>query len=202
MSYQISDYVVIGVDVISYSKKELNDQVQSQQIVDRCLETAVTAHWKWSKEDVHWIDAGDGGYLLTNGHANVAVDIVDTFQARIKEETRKWVENDKLHLRYALHIDKVKIWDGKFGRKFTGHAINNCARLLNGMNKQQMGQVVCSGNFLESVRGFGDIQFEVQRLKDVKDKHGIKHLRHNIWRSPGFGLLALEEEIHNDPEHR
>ena len=202
MTEEESNYVVIGIDVISYSLKELKDQVASQRIVDRCLEEAIVKHWKWSQDDIHWIDAGDGGFLLLNGHNNVVIDTVASFQGKIEEEVDNWNQDKKLHLRYAIHCDLVKKWPGKFGTKYTGHALNNCARLLNSMNKEQFGQVICSRNFLQTIETFGNIKVEKQRLTDIVDKHGVSHERFNLYRIPGLGVPALEREISNDPTER
>lgn len=202
MNENSSNFTVIGVDVISYSLRELPDQVQAQNILDRSLETAVGTCWKWERSDVHWIDAGDGGFLLLTGHEHAALDIIDSINSCVAEDIRKWPDTDKVHLRYAIHCDRIRVWDGKFGRKFTGNALNNCARLLNDMNKEQKGQVICSGDYYKAISAFGNATVNSQRLYDIVDKHGITHSRYNMYRSPGFGVRALEREIHPDPTFR
>lgn len=197
-----SIYTVLGIDVISYSLRELEDQVHSQEILDRSLSASVEAHWKKGREDVYWIDAGDGGYLLTCGNEHAVLDILQDFQSKIDHETRKWPQDDKLNFRYAIHLDRVKVWTASLGNKFTGHAINNCARLLNGMNKEQEGQVVCSGGYFDAIGAFGNTTVEADQLHDFKDKHGILHKTYNLQRTPGFGVPPLEREINDDPTVR
>lgn len=202
MNEEASTYTVIGLDVISYSTKELKDQVAAQRLVDRCLDSAINRNWKWAPNDVHWIDAGDGGFLLLNGHADVAISTIADFQQMVNVETENWDSEKRVLFRYALHSDLVMRWDGTFGSKFTGNALNDCARLLNGMNKEQVGQVICSGNFLDSVEAFGKIPVNKQRLTDTIDKHGQAHRRFNLFRTPEFGVPALEREINDDPTER
>jgi hypothetical protein len=197
-----SIYTVLGIDVISYSLKSLPDQVQSQDVLDRCLKRAMDEHWEGDLNDVHWIDAGDGGYLLLSGQEHVTLNIVQTLHASIADETRNWANEAAVDIRYAIHSDRIKVWSANFGNRYTGHAINNCARLLNGMNKEQKGQVVCSGTFFDSIGAFGNPTVTSDRLHDVVDKHGITHRVYNIRRNPGFGVAALEREIHPDPTER
>jgi hypothetical protein len=202
MAENSSVYTVLGIDVISYSLKDLPDQAQSQEVLDRCLKKAMDEHWKGDTKDVHWIDAGDGGFLLLLGQEHVTLDIVHAVNTYISEDTRNWQDDASVDVRYAIHADRIKVWEASYGKKFTGHAINNCARLLSGMNKEQKGQVVCSGGFFDSLSSFGDATVDADRLYDVVDKHGITHRVYNIRRSPGFGVVALEREIHPDPTER
>jgi len=194
-----SVYTVLGIDVISYSLKGLEDQVQAQEVLDRCLDSSVRENWKKNIDDVHWIDAGDGGYLLLCGQEHRVLELLHAFQGKIEIDTKKWPEDEKLLFRYAIHSDRVKVWDAALGTKFTGHAINNCARLLNGMNKEQEGQVVCSGNYFEAIGAFGNTTVISDRLYDVVDKHGITHKVYNLHRVPGFGVTPLPRERHPDP---
>lgn len=193
----IADHIVLGLDIKAYSKRELTRQKFAQEVLDRCLDKAFPAT-TWGAEHAIWIDGGDGGYVLLQGSEQKILNSLQTFYEALEWENKNTNPQDAIKVRAALHIDQVVRWETRFGRKYTGNAINNCARLLSGMNKTLEGQVVCSGAFLSKVNALGkDVLSE--RLKDVSDKHGIVHEIHNIYRSPGFGEKAVPEDRHPDP---
>ncbi len=194
-----AQFTVLGIDVISYSLKPLKEQVQAQETLDRCLRQACDKLWPEDASKLHWIDAGDGGFLLACGDELSVVGIVADFHTRMQDATQMWKKEDRIELRYALHTDRIKVWKASWGNKYTGHAINNCARLLSGMNKKQKGQVVCSGEFYDCISTFGNESVVATRLNNFVDKHNFSHKVYNLERTPGFGVSPLSRELHVDP---
>ena len=195
-------YIVLGLDLIGYSKTDLKKQKGAQEQLDRILVTAVKKHWPKGQRHPKWIDAGDGGYMLFVGadeHVlNVAIEI-SRLLADANEERQK---ASTLHLRYAIHKDDIYSWDGAFGPKYTGSAINNCARLLSGMSKDYVGQVVCSEAFRSAISTFKTAPVVVQRLHDIKDKHGNSHLVFNLRQDPTFGVTPNKVDVYENPVAR
>jgi hypothetical protein len=193
----IADHVVLGLDIKAYSQRDLSRQKFAQEVLDRCLDKAFPTT-TWDAGKAIWIDGGDGGFVLLQGSEQSVFNAVQDFYEALNWENKNTQPQDQIKVRAAIHIDQVVRWETRFGPKYTGHAINNCARLLSAMSKLLEGQVVCSGAFLEKVNALGTDVIN-ERLKDITDKHGLTHLVYNIYRSPGFGEKALSEERHPDP---
>jgi class 3 adenylate cyclase len=138
------DYYVVGIDVMAYSEKELSKQVYAQDLLDRTLAAALDQHT--ALKDRIWIDGGDGGYLLLVGDAKEVVNLLETFLIRLANENRNLNQDSRAFVRCAIHYDAIDIRSGKLGQKYTGNAINICARLLVGMPRKP-DQVVCSAKF-------------------------------------------------------
>jgi hypothetical protein len=196
MTDHVADHIVLGLDIKAYSQRSLERQKYSQEVLDRCLDLAF-AKPDWTGNDPIWIDGGDGGYVLLEGSEQEALRALQRFYEKLAWENRN-TSDDKIHVRAALHTDKIIRWDARLGRKYTGNAINNCARLLSGMNRTHDDQVVCSDAFLQKINTLGP-DVIVERLQDIGDKHGNKHKVYNIYRMPGFGTTALPSERHPDP---
>lgn len=197
-----ADFIVLGLDIIKYSEKDMLGQKLSQERVDRCLNEALNAKWKNGLMP-HWVDAGDGGYALFQGSEIDVLEVLQEFYLRIERENRPpAIENkDKVLVRSAIHKDKVIVWDTKIGdrhvKKFTGHAINNCARLMAGMIKDHDCQVVCSRPVLDALM-LMDEMVSPTRLKDIKDKHGHSHEVWNLLISPVLGVKPIQKELYPD----
>lgn len=197
-----SDYVVLGLDIIKYSQKTLLLQKLAQERVDRCLDEALNETLPEGSPMPHWIDAGDGGYALFQWAELEVLELLKEFYKRIHRENNDASEASKIHVRAAIHKDKVVVWDTKIGgrqiKKFTGHAINNCARLMAGMIKDHTQQVVCSRPVLDALMMM-DQNVSATRLRDVVDKHGNPHEVWNIKIVPVLGTIPIDKELFAEP---
>jgi len=192
-----ADHIVIGLDIKGYSLRDISRQMAAQEVLDRCLQEAFPDPGLHGST-VIWIDGGDGGYVLLEGSPQSALAGIQKFYERLAWANRNGRQDDPVYVRAAIHVDKLLRWQStRFGARYTGNAINDCSRLLNGMNKNQVGQVVCSGEFL---RKLNSIKLDVvhERLRDIMDKHGKAHTVFNIYRTPGFGVVAAKEDRHPD----
>jgi hypothetical protein len=202
-----SDYIVLGLDIIKYSQKKLREQKLAQEKIDRWLNEAIRERQPTHRnEPPHWIDAGDGGYALFNWAELEVLEVLKEFYKRLNRENAAFTdENHKVLVRSALHKDSVVVWDTEIAkrpvRKFTGHAINNCARLMAGMIKEHNCQVVCSRPVLDSLM-IMDEHASATRLKDTVDKHGINHEVWNLRIDPILGVKPIEKELYPEPTQR
>ncbi|MCO5159928.1 MAG: hypothetical protein M9939_02240 [Mesorhizobium sp.] len=198
-----TDYVVLGLDVISYSLRPLNLQKQAQETLDRLLAKAIKeASWPGGAAKPQWIDAGDGGYALFRGEEERVLQTIANLQRSINDDNTSREEDARLHLRYAIHKDQILPWNGQLGKKYTGNALNNCSRLLAGMSKKHKGQVVCSQAIVNAISSFGQPNVIVTRIADIQDKHGISHAVYNLRRDPGFGVSPPASEQYPNPMER
>lgn len=202
-----ADYVVLGLDIIKYSRKKLKEQKLAQEKLDRCFNEAVREKKPIGRQDnPHWIDAGDGGYALFNWAELEVLEVLKDFYRRLNRENSQFTEVDrKVLVRSALHKDKIVVWDTTIAnrevRKFTGHAINNCARLMAGMIKEHDCQVVASRPILEGLMAMDD-HVSATRLEDITDKHGLKHEVWNLRIEPTLGVKPINKEMNKDPMQR
>lgn len=202
-----ADYVVLGLDIIKYSQKLFRDQKMAQEKIDRCFNEAVREKQPPCRNDLpHWIDAGDGGYALFNWAELEVLEVLKEFYRKLKRENASFTdEKYKVLVRSAIHKDQVIVWDteiaGKAVKKFTGHAINNCARLLSGMIKEHDCQAVCSRPVLDAIM-IMDENVSATRLKDTIDKHGLKHEVWNLRIYPILGVKPIHKELYPEPALR
>lgn len=201
---EIQDFIVLGLDVVSYSTKILLSQKLAQETVHRCLEAGLASKWKEQdgsmRKKPYWIDAGDGGFALFQGPELLVLKTLQAFYQTLARENREKEDDEKkVFVRAALHKDQVVVWETTSGdRKYTGHALNNCARLLSGMSKNHREQVVCSRPILDKMMALDETVSAV-RLQDITDKHGNMHQVWNVQRSPGLGVCPSNTELHSDP---
>ncbi len=197
-------YVVLGLDIIKYSQKKLREQKLAQEKVDRCFNEAIRE--KRPDEDSpmpHWIDAGDGGYALFKWAELEVLETLKEFYRRLNRENATIDDDEqKVLVRSAIHTDQVVVWDTRIAekdvKKFTGHAINNCARLMAGMIKDHNSQVVSSRPVLDAIM-IMDENVSATRLEDIVDKHGIKHEVWNLKIDPVLGVTPIEKELYPEP---
>ncbi|WP_146618633.1 hypothetical protein [Rhodoplanes elegans] len=189
------DYYVIGIDVMSYSQKRLEEQVHAQDLLDRTLATSLKQFSLLPNQI--WIDGGDGGYLLLTGEVKHIMNFLEHFFMSLGRENNKLKEENRAPVRCAIHYDSIDIRQGELGPKYTGNAINVCSRLLSGMNRTP-NQVVCSANFRVHLTKFNDHLETITRLKDIVDKHGNHHPMYNLKRN-NLGTIPASTEVHPDP---
>jgi hypothetical protein len=197
VGWYTADHIVLGLDIKGYSQREVRRQKFAQDVLDRCLVRAIDQA-KWSGKPAGWIDGGDGGYVLLEGSEKEALDIVQHFYQQLAYENDNTNPQDKIYVRAALNVDQVVRWSTSLGAKYTGHAINNCARLLSGMSKVHHGQVVCSDAFRLKLNTIVK-DVEIERLHDIEDKHGNLHKVFNLYRIPHFGVQADPTERNPNP---
>jgi hypothetical protein len=195
-------HVVLGLDLIGYSKAELKKQKSAQEQLERILVDSVKRHWSEQGRPPKWIDAGDGGYMLFVGSDEQVLNVAIEISRLLSDANEDRQDASKLHLRYAIHKDDIYSWEGAFGPKYTGAAINNCARLLSGMSKDYVGQAVCSEAFRAAISTFKAAPVVVQRLHDIKDKHGNSHQVFNLRQEPTFGVTPNKTDVHENPVAR
>ncbi|MBY3256701.1 hypothetical protein E0I74_29275 [Rhizobium laguerreae] len=197
-----ADFIVLGIDLIGYSLRPLQSQRKSQEILDEQLSKAVrNLGWPDNLKPI-WIDAGDGGYALFKSEDAKVIDTLFEFQRLLADDNQSRDEQSKIYMRYALHKDQIYCWEGAFGPKYTGDALNNCARLLSGMSKEYKGQVVCSEPIFKAISAMQTPNVDVTRLKDVTDKHGKTHQVYNLQRTPGLGVTPVPTDQHQNPLKR
>ena len=201
-----ADYIVLGLDIIKYSEKKLRQQMLAQQKIDRCFNDALKNKCPHESPMPHWIDAGDGGFALFKWAEMEIFEFLKEFYTRLDRENEDFTENDKKVLvRSAIYKDQVIVWEssiaGRDVKKFTGHAINNCARLMAGMLKDHDRQVVCSRPVLDAIMAI-DRAASATRLKDITDKHGHKHEVWNLLVDPILGVKPIERELYPEPTLR
>jgi hypothetical protein len=199
-----AEYIVLGLDIIRYSEKKLLLQKTAQERVDHCFNEAVK---QCRPEDdspmPHWIDAGDGGFALFKWAEAEVLDVLIEFYKRLNRGNDGKTEDvQKVLVRSAIHKDYVVAWDtqiaGREVNKFTGHAINNCARLMAGMIKDHEAQAICSRPILDALMAM-DLLVSATRLKDIEDKHGHLHEVWNLRISPTLGVDPIAKELHPEP---
>jgi hypothetical protein len=197
----VRNFVVLGIDITSYSEKALVEQKSAQETVDRLLSDAVGASPLGETSPPVWLDGGDGGYAVFTWGERDVLELLDHFSELLDRENKRSAADHRVTVRMALHIGQIIQWQGKLGQKFTGHTLNECARLLSGMKRERGGQVVCSGPFYDSLATFGS-SAKMVRLTDTVDKHGHRHETYNLCRDPGFGIDPPEEDLIVNPFER
>jgi len=197
---QIRDFVILGIDIDSYSVKPIRDQNAAQKKIDQFFAEALdgTRH---GKPEPRWLDTGDGGYMLLEWSAADALQVVERFCELLNDHNGEVIATRRIEVRIALHYGKVICWEGKLGSKYTSDIINACCRMVDGMPRNRGGQVVCSESFREHINVLGEHATAI-RLRDVKDKHGSFHPVYNLCRKPGFGVEPHEREMHENPMAR
>lgn len=191
------DVSVFAFDVVDYSKRLNADQLDIKSTTEDCLKKAgVKAEQIRNQEWTNWADAGDGGYLLMGGDPRKALEVLEAFVALIERHNKRSLPEYQIELRYALNYGPVYSENGRL----TGNAINDCARLLDGMKKytQPTGRVVASGAYKTKVLEFGQVlEGLFTQLSDIADKHGNAHEVWNVRKLPGFGREPAPEDLHD-----
>lgn len=181
------DASIFGIDVIAYSQRGNDGQIDAQGLMDQLLDEAAASATViiYRRE---WLDGGDGGFFVLQGDTRAAWLLAERFAPLLARENAMRVERNQIHVRIALHSGDVAIWTGTLGRKIASPAINDCARLLGGMGNAHRGQVVCSKAYRERLVNAQIQPDHFVRLRDIHDKHGRRHEVWNVRRTPGFGV--------------
>jgi len=191
------DVSVFAFDIVGYSKLTDEDQVEFKGTTEDCLEKASRKAEKIREQEwTSWADAGDGGYLLMGGDPRKALEVLEAFVGLIERHNNKSLPKYRVELRYALNYGPVYSENGRL----TGSAINDCARLLDGMTryKESTGRVVASGAYKAKVLEFGQVlEGLFSRLADIKDKHDNAHEVWNVRKLPGYGREPAPEDLHD-----
>ncbi|HEV7661584.1 MAG TPA: hypothetical protein VGO55_17225 [Allosphingosinicella sp.] len=194
----VKDLFIVGIDIAQYSLKPLESQKEAQLVIDNALNDAVRNGAPAKREKPEWLDGGDGGYALFEWNSGREVlEVIKIFTEALKRRNLGSLPDHTVSVRVALHHGKVLCWKGQRGKRFTSHAINECARLLAALSRDP-GRVACSGEFLEKITGLDDVAQPI-RLKDVVDKHGISHEFYNLQQDPGFGIAPKSSDRHENP---
>lgn len=196
-------YTVLGLDIIKYSEKRLLQQKLAQEKIDRWLNEAIDEKRPSKSAPMpHWIDAGDGGFALFKWADLDILECLKEFYRKLNRENMDVTEDSqKVLVRSALHKDEIVVWNSKIAgqkiHKYTGHAINNCARLMAGMIKEHSAQVVCSRPVLDTILRM-DRSVSATRLRDTIDKHGQQHQVWNLRIDPLLGVAPISKELYPD----
>jgi len=191
------DVSVFAFDIVGYSKRSDADQLDVKSTTEDCLERAGTkAEQIRQREWTSWADAGDGGYLLMGGDPRKALEVLEEFVGLIDRHYKRSLPEYRIELRYALNYGPV------FSEhdRLTGSAINDCARLLDGMKQYTMptGRVVASGAYKNKVLEFGQVlEGLFTRLRDIEDKHARRHEVWNVRKLPGYGREPALEDLYD-----
>ena len=178
---------VFAYDIVGYARRAHHGQQQAVELTANARQAATAA---LSGATTVWCDAGDGGYLLIHSDVRAPLNALEAFAASVAAQNAVRLEEFRVALRYALDVGPVQISEGRDGeRQVVGDAINNCARLLSGMPKENLGQVVVSGTYRDELVGFypGDAA-NFTLLADIIDKHGGRHVVWNLWKPPHVGM--------------
>lgn len=179
---------VLAFDIVDYSERTPQAQKRAQQLCARVLAVA-TRDRQISILAEHWLDAGDGGYLILQGDIRGALYVAENFARLLAVENADLAESARVDLRYAMDIGMVERWTDDRGTRTAGDVINDCARLLSGMNRTHKGQAVTSGRYRDALVNQAGVDAALfTRLKDIIDKHGGVHPAWNVRRLPGFGV--------------
>ena len=192
------DVAVFAFDVVGYSPQRPREQLAIRQLTDRLRDEAVRAAGVSIEGRKAWSDAGDGGYLSISGDPRQALRVLEHFVRELEAENERRLPNHRVALRYALHYGSVSISGEVEPRLVIGNAINDCERLLAGMRKNLLGQVVASATFVDKVEAFGPVGVRFEPLQPIVDKHGNEHSVFNVRKDPGFGIEVPPED-HLDP---
>ena len=196
-----AEVIVLGLDIIKYSEKSLLQQKLAQEKVDHCFNGAVKQAKPADDSPMpYWVDAGDGGFALFKwAEADVLAVLIEFYKRIARENDGKTEDKTKVLVRSAMHKEYVLAWDteiaGRPINKFTGHAINNCARLMAGMIKDHQSQVICSRPTLDALMSM-DMTVSPTRLKDTTDKHGHMHEVWNLRILPFLGVDPVSKELY------
>jgi CRP-like cAMP-binding protein len=130
-------YAVLGVDVVSFSKLEDEDQVEVIKTLMRYIKESLL--FRGQKEtDSRWSPAGDGGYLtFVNPQAGkFAIDVAFSIFERVAGAEGSSV---KFSIRAALHAGTVRE-EADLGRdtNIWGMGINTTARILSVSDQSQL----------------------------------------------------------------
>jgi hypothetical protein len=192
---------VFAFDIVGYSQRDNAGQLAIKSTTEDVLAKAGSraADIKdrgWTA----WADAGDGGYLLISGDPRQALGVLEEFVRLIDGKNSRRLPEWRIELRYALNYGPV-YGDGQGdARKLVGDAINDCARLLDGMKQYRdpIGRVVASGSYRKRVLAFGQVADALfTRLRDITDKHGNSHEVWNLYKHPGYGRDAAPGDLHD-----
>lgn len=195
------DVAVFAFDIVGYGKRSNADQLDVKNTTEDALKKASAKATEIRAQGwTAWADAGDGGYLLLSGDPRQALEVLEAFVGEIERYNKKARPEWQIDLRYALNYGPAysKADDGS--TKLVGNAINDCARLLDGMKRYQnpTGRVVASGAYKVKALQFGQLPDGlVQRLHDIEDKHGDHHEVWNARKLPGFGLEPAPQDLHD-----
>jgi hypothetical protein len=191
------DVSVFAFDVVGYSARSNADQLKIARTTQECLEKAGDkAEEIRQREWTSWADAGDGGYLLMSGDPRKALEVLEAFVGLIESDNLTRLAQYHIELRYALNYGSVYRENGRL----TGNAINDCARLLDGMKKytEPTGRVVASGSYKSKVLEFGQVPEGLfARLADIEDKRKQAHEVWNVRKLPGYGREPAPEDLHD-----
>ncbi|MEM8754171.1 MAG: hypothetical protein AAGF90_14430, partial [Pseudomonadota bacterium] len=183
---------IMGCDLIAYTDAKPFAQSAAKAKIDRWQATAVPRGAK----HLGWADAGDGGYLLLDGPPDCAAEALRRFWTSNENE-------DRLKFRYCLNHGMVTKQTGQTGPLFSGDGMNEAARLLNGMDKDRLGQIVCSGAYRRILeREVEPGRYEFTRVPDIEGK---RDERFEAWNfrmpgGPGVPIATIDFERFDDIE--
>jgi len=135
--FAVGAYAILGMDVVSFSTLEEEDQVEAIKTLMRYIKESLS--FRSQKDtDSRWSPAGDGGYLtFVNPHAGkFAIDVAFSIFERVAGGEGSSV---KFSIRAALHAGTVRE-ETDLGRdtNIWGMGINTTARILSVSDQSQL----------------------------------------------------------------
>ena len=177
---------VFGYDIVAYSTRDHHAQKSVVALTSAARSQAKAAT---ADPDPVWCDAGDGGYLIIRGDVRSPMRALDAFVSSVAAQNLVRDPRYRVALRYAIHVGPVEIFEENGDRQVVGDAVNECARLLAGIPKANVGQVVASGGYRDELVMFDPMQAPLfAKLPDTVDKHGRSHPAWNVRKAPIYGI--------------
>jgi Cyclic nucleotide-binding domain len=181
-------YAVLGMDIVSFSKLQDEDQLQAIRKLMIWISEAL-AFESLTEVDYRWSPAGDGGYIsfVSAKGCDKAIDVA--FAVFNKLQRPDWVprSGEKICIRSALHSGTIQEGHG-LGRETNmwGVGINTAARIL---SLAATSQLLVSRQFFDTFIKEHNRQdeFEIGRVHTHTVKHGVKVEVMNVGRA-GLGL--------------
>jgi hypothetical protein len=182
---------LFGFDVVGYSLRTNAGQQEIQSCVHELLDKSLR-ELRGDILESHWLDAGDGGYVVVQGHIKAAVLLLEQFVDRLHVKNdhaagRGAVRDSEsgprraypIEARYALHFGTVLQREERIGSAAAGDGVNDLARLLAKMPQDRPGQVVVSDAYRRLLVEEAEMSETLfQKMPDLIDKHCKTH---GVW---------------------
>jgi class 3 adenylate cyclase len=148
-----------------------------------------------------WVDAGDGGFQLFPDELSQALDTLEEFTKQIRDLNTARDRDRPLKIRYTLHYGRVERYRDRSQIRFVGEGVNDCRRMLDGMDRTLVDQVVISDAYRSALIHFErSLEDLFTPLADTVAKHDAVFRAWNAYKTGHFGIPApAAEERPPDP---
>jgi hypothetical protein len=191
MSVGISDFqqaFVLLLDINGFSELSDDAQVKLIRLVNKVTDGLIS-NGGYQKEKIirGYATTGDGFYLIgdyvsSQVWSQVYIFLAFSLRNAILRDVAQ--TKDKLGVKIAIHFGRVLRFLDITGRpNFIGSALNECSRLLNPENREEVQKIKATihnhDNFVivsqvafDKIPGFSDSQVRVSSTFSIRTKHG------------------------------